>query len=132
MPLHAMAEMSNVEENARVLKERFRAEAAAYGSERRTSGLPRSSGLRALPQQFVEQMLYIEEVIFSGNAQSLTRTESEMMLLRALGTSYTTQTLDYVLSTASRRTHVSQSRLNATVCHILQLTMHFICSRPPP
>ena len=108
MPLREWREMIHVDSNVRTFKESLRMKAAAYESQKRTSGTSvlAKLGFRALPQTFVQQMQYIEQVIYS-NSDALTKTDVEMLLLREVGTSYTSQTLDHILSLASQ-TNVSQ------------------------
>ena len=107
-PLRDMKEIKDVESNTAAFKMSVRAKALEYEKEKqknRTSVL--NSGMRALPLTFVKELQYIEEMIFdSGRSQGLTKTELEMLLLRELGTSYNSQTLEYVLSIASQ-TNVS-------------------------
>jgi len=55
-----------------------------------------------VPFIFVQEMKYIEEVIFSSADKTLHRSDLEMLLLRELGTAYNSQLLDYAFSLATR------------------------------
>ena len=120
-PLRDMKKITMVKCNAIAFKMSVRTKASEYEKEKqnnRTSvfGGKHSLIRGALPSSFVEEMQYIEEVIFdSGRSSCLTKTELEMLLLRELGTSYNSQTLEYVLSIASQ-TRVSMYK--AKVSHI--------------
>ena len=114
-PLRDMKKITMVKCNAIAFKMSVRTKASEYEKEKqnnRTSvfGGKHSLIRGALPSSFVEEMQYIEEVIFdSGRSSCLTKTELEMLLLRELGTSYNSQTLEYVLSIASQ-TRVSMHK----------------------
>lgn len=101
-----MQAMIQVESNVREFKKCIKDAAMLHQSNQ--SSLQRThSGFGARSREFMQQMEYIEGVIFGGKAQELTKTEVEMLLLRWLGTKFTTQTLDYVMVSASS-SHVSQ------------------------
>jgi len=119
-PLRDMKEITMVKGNAIAFKMSVRTKASEYEKEKQNNRTSVFGGkhslIRALPSSFVEEMQYIEEVIFdSGRSSCLTKTELEMLLLRELGTSYNSQTLEYVLSIASQ-TRVSMHK--AKVSHI--------------
>ena len=119
-PIRDMKEISVAKNNAIAFKMSVRTKASEYEKEKQNNRTSVFGGkhslIRALPSSFVEEMQYIEEVIFdSGRSSCLTKTELEMLLLRELGTSYNSQTLEYVLSIASQ-TRVSMYK--AKVSHM--------------
>jgi hypothetical protein len=107
-PLRDMKEITLVKRNATAFKMGVRTKASEYEKKKQNNRTSVLVGRHSLIRSsFVEEMQYIEEVIFdSGKTSCLTKTELEMLLIRELGTSYNSQTLEYVLSIASQ-THVS-------------------------
>mmetsp|Transcript_32828 Transcript_32828/g.55832 ORF Transcript_32828/g.55832 Transcript_32828/m.55832 type:complete len:630 (+) Transcript_32828:149-2038(+) len=102
-PIKEWKDMINVQDSVRYFKESIRMNAESYSNEKRATLL--KIGFLSAPDNghFVKQMQYIEEVIYSGNASVLSKTELEMLLMRELGTKYSSRILDYVLSNVSKR-----------------------------
>lgn len=80
-PVGEWKNMIDVEKNVKGFKQSVRIKAKSYSNEKRATLMNMS--LLAVPDngQFVQQMQYIEEVIYSGNAKVLSKTEIEMLLM---------------------------------------------------
>ena len=85
-PAREWNDMINVENSVQDFKESIRMNAKSYCTKRRATLIKESSSAADvdLPKRFVQQMQYIEEVIYVENVQVLTKTDVEMLLLVSL------------------------------------------------
>lgn len=105
MPAKDWSNMETVYSNICRWRASMRIKAAAHHGAydcRSNNEPPNPRDRRSRTSQFVNQLRYIQDIVYSNStSEALTKSEVEMLLLQQLGTAYTSRTLDHIVSVAS-------------------------------